>query len=64
MKIINELKNNKNLELYNMDPKKMIEIIGFENIADDQIEDLQYYIDKAHQEAEAIYAEARAEFGF
>lgn len=64
MKIINELKNNKNLELYNMNPETIIELIGFETIADDQIEDLQYYIDRAHMEAEAIYAEARAEFGF
>lgn len=61
-KIINELKSNKDLELYGMKPETIVELIGFENIADDQIEDLQYYIDQAHFEAEAIYAEAEEEF--
>ena len=63
MKIIKALKENKELDLYGMKPETIVELIGFENIADDQIEDLQYYIDQAHFEAEAIYAEAELEFG-
>lgn len=62
MKIIKALKENKDLELYGMEPETIVELIGFENIADDQVEDLQYYIDQAHFEAEAIYAEAEEEF--
>ena len=62
MKIIKALKENKDLELYGMKPETIVELMGMENIADDQIEDLQYYIDQAHFEAEAIYAEAEEEF--
>ena len=61
-KIINELKSNKELELYGMKPEMIVELIGFENIADDQVEDLQYYIDRAHDEMEALIYEAELEF--
>lgn len=62
-KIIDLLKSDKELELYDMSPEMIVDLIGMENIADDQVEDLQYYIDRAHFELEAICAEAEAEFG-
>lgn len=64
MKIIEAIKNNQELELYNLSPETIVELIGFETIADDQVEDLQYYINKAHDEMEALIAEAKAEFGY
>lgn len=63
MKITTILKENKDLEKYGMTDEMIIELIGMENIADDQIEDMQYYIDQAHFELEAIKAECAAEFG-
>lgn len=62
VKISNLLASNKDLELYGMKPKTIIELIGFDTIAEDQVEDLQYYIDRAHSEMKAILAEAESEF--
>lgn len=64
MKIIEAIKNNQELELYGMKPETIVELIGMENIADDNVEDLQYYINEAHYEMEALIAEAKAEFGY
>ena len=63
MKIINQLKENKELDLYGMNPETIVELIGFDTIADDQVEDLQHYINEAHYEQQALLAELRAEFG-
>ena len=63
MKIATILKENKELEKYGMTDEMIIDLIGMENIADDQVEDMQYYIDRAHFELNAICAEAEAELG-
>ena len=60
--IIKLLESNKDLELYGMSPKTIVDLIGFDAIAEDQVEDLQHYIDRAYFEAKAIYAEAEEEF--
>lgn len=60
--IIKLLESNKDLELYGMSPKTIVDLIGFNTIAEDQVEDLQHYIDRAYSEAKAIYAEAEEEF--
>ena len=66
MKIINLLNNAKenNLDLRGLQPETIMTMLGMENIADDQVEDLQYYIDQAKEETDALMAEARAEFGY
>ena len=58
MKIINQLKNNKELDLRGMKPEMIVELIGFDTIADDQVEDLQHYINEAYYEMQALIAEA------
>ena len=62
MKIAKAIKEN-NLDTYGMSDKMIVELIGFDTIADDQVEDLQHYINEAHSEMQALMAEARAEFG-
>jgi len=65
MKILQAITNNKDyqFELHGMNPQTIVELLGMENIADDQIENLQYYIDQAYFEQKAIIADAKAEFG-
>lgn len=61
MKITKALKTGE-FETFGMSPKQIVELIGFDTIADDCVEDLQHYINEAHWELEALIAEAKAEF--
>ena len=58
------LETDKSLELYGMSPELIVELIGESKIAQDQVEDLQYYIDKAYFESKALERECAEEFGF
>lgn len=58
------LETDKSLELYGMSPDTLVELMGMSKIAQDQVEDLQYYIDQAYFEAKALERECAEEFGF
>lgn len=63
MKVIDALKSKKyEWEKFDMSDAFIAEFIGFENIADDQIEDLQTHINNLHWEGEALLREVEAEF--
>ncbi len=58
MKVLKALKSNKyQFEKHGMSDKFIAEFIGFENIADDRVEDLQYYINQLYWETEALLSE-------
>lgn len=65
MKIIDALKKfDKELEKYGMSDENIVELFGEENIHESNLEDLQWIIDKAHAEEQALLRECAAEFGF
>lgn len=58
MKIIKALKSKKyHFEKHGMSDKFIAEFIGLENIADDCIEDLQYYINQLYWETQTLVNE-------
>lgn len=55
MKVITALKNNKyQFEKHGMSDSFIAKFIGFENIADDRVEDLQHYINQLYWETQAL----------
>lgn len=65
MKIIDALKKfDKELEKYGMSDENIVELFGEENIHESNLEDLQWIIDKAHAEEQALLRECAEEFGF
>ncbi len=58
MKVLKALKSKKyQFEKHGMDDSFIAEFIGFENIADDRVEDLQYFINQLYWETEALLSE-------
>lgn len=58
MKVLKALKNKKyQFEKHGMSDKFIAEFIGFENIADDRVEDLQYFINQLYWETQTLVNE-------
>ena len=65
MKIIDALKSKKyDFEKFGMSDEYIVEALGFENIADECVEDLQTYINELKWDNDAEMALLKEEFGF
>ena len=55
---IKDLLKQGDYEKYNLTDEMIIELIGFDKICDDYVDDMQHYIDNAYFEMKALMAEA------